>query len=426
MKCDIELRKKKLFKPAIVLEEDDRRLNNLVIGPIGSGIHFFHLRQVEQDIRHMKSYLANGENKTNGVLVLDNEETLTESVKRSLEKEEFPKNKIFEYKPTVKESLKINPISAEYQVVVESFNQLFEEFYQTQEPFFAAYAKDYLKSLLLLVKFGEEAPNFQTLKKAFFDPRYLYRLYWNLASRLHEGVTDQLDVTEAKKHCKDWIKRQVGITIINGNVMYFYKRDINVIGFKNYFELFLENEFTANLFDGEETVNLLEAVNQGGVILVTLDRSKMGDISRALGRYFLILIQEATFLRRYQSVEDDKKLFHVLINHFTEFLYEELVPWLAQNRQLKVSITLSDQSLQRLEPNGNKKTHLNVFALTRNKYVFSGVSKEDVALLSTCLDKSFRDKMGDSLMLDLDAGEYLASIVKQNRLMPVVKLKIVL
>ena len=426
LKCDIELRKKKIFKPAIILEEDDRRLNNLVIGPVGSGIHFFHLRQIEQDIKHMKAYLAEGESKTNGFAVIDPQGTLNDHVKNILTKEEFPKDKIYEFNPTVKEGLKVNPMSLNYQLVIESFDKLFEEWFEIQEPFYAAYARRFLKTLLTIVKFGEETPNFETLVKAYSEPRYLYRLYWNMLGRLNEGILDEPYLEEVFQTCTDWIKQQVGITIIAGKVMYFNKIDISIIGFRNIFEDFLKDEFIQNIFIGDKTIDLPDVVNRGGVVLVTLEKGILRDTSRVLGRYFLSLIQEATFQRKYHLKENDTKLFHVLINHFTEFLYEDMISWLAQNRQLKVSITLSDQSLQRLEPKGSKKTHLNIFALTRNKYVFSGVSREDVALLSTSLDKSFRDKMGDSLLLNLDVGEYLASMVKQNRLMPAVKLKIVL
>lgn len=169
---------------------------------------------------------------------------------------------------------------------------------------------------------------------------------------------------------------------------------------------FVMNPTIRNVISAEESgVNFVEAVNQGQIVLIDIQKGEVGEIVSQLVGSIVITQVWAAAQSRITQAEEERKPFYLYVDELQNFAGEgsNFTTILSEAREYGLGCTLASQYLRQLAPEMRRAVINNC----RTKIVFDPADSEDVNRIAGML----REVEKDSLQR---LGSYRAAVQKPS------------
>lgn len=408
MNFDLEIGKRKRnggFENSLYLNEKDRCLGNLVLGPTGSGRTALLLNQVLHDIKTMKKQ-EELNMKINATTLIQPYGDASDRVLKSAENWGF--KHVSYINPEELNSVKVNPLLGDFKELRDALVNMFEDHFKEHPVFNAQYHVDSFKHLLgniiLISKYNDiQEPGLDFIKVCLQDAQNLAYLTMH-AVRLINAEENKLHLTIKEKitltsQLSSWLNSIIDITIQNNEVCYQFNEEDAFIEFKNILLDLVDNPSIKNIFTTKREVQVFDFYNHiqnGGLLLINTDEVHLGKLCSAMiGKYFLSRLVNTSL--RIQKT-DDKQFHHLVLNEAENYYYNEFMCYLVQTRRFYTSVTMGLQTLKQIANKHSRGKVQLLLGSLRNLFIFGGVDSVDL-LNIPCIDSEVEGK-GDIIFQD--------------------------
>lgn len=155
-------------------------------------------------------------------------------------------------------------------------------------------------------------------------------------------------------------------------------------------------------------LDVFEEMNRGAIILIDTDKSLLKDAGHSLlGRYFLALIVQSAFKRKF-TPESERTPFYVYVDECHDYMDENIATMLEQARKYKVGMVLSHQLYDQLD------TRLKATIKTNTSIKIHGaLSAKDRTASAKEMDVK-EDQLSGLKSIDRKGAEYLLKVGNQK------------
>jgi hypothetical protein len=171
----------------------------------------------------------------------------------------------------------------------------------------------------------------------------------------------------------------------------------------------LKTPALARMFTAKSNqLDLFEEMNRGAIILIDTDKSLLKDAGHSLlGRYFLALIVQAAFKRKFIP-ESERTPFYVYVDECHDYMDENIATLLEQARKYKVGMVLSHQLYDQLDTQlkANIKTNTSI-------KLYGALSAKDRTASANEMDVK-EDQLIGLKSIDRKGAEYLLKVGNQK------------
>lgn len=404
-------------KRPIFLKEQDRVLNNVVVGPVGSGKTLFLLNGIHQDVKEI------AKQNMNGISVFETDGSLARRIQSIAEYEGLKEVTIID--PTSEQTFRFNPLKGEFDDVLKAILNMLEDYFFTLDKEQAEVQKEALKHIVFAIKHShQQILGLHTIKYCVQSPEFLVKILTRCFGLINtEEYRDKYQ--SYQKELKKWIKKTIGITIQHGKVKYYYKVSQNFKELGSYLQKLNENEYVKNIFSANpsEVLDFDKLLEQGKVLLVSVSKEMLGEqLASVLGKYILTRLEQALIRRPYEK----DSLHHILIDDPICYVSKEFPNLLAQTRKHHLSVTLATTNLRKLADKYGEGFIHRLMVNLRNTFVFGGIETYDARLFSPIINEGRMASMEITTkdLIIQDAFMCTVKIVQDSYPLPAKEIKI--
>jgi hypothetical protein len=153
------------------------------------------------------------------------------------------------------------------------------------------------------------------------------------------------------------------------------------VGLRQQLDNILAHDDIRRLLCPEANVlNLDEFLRDGGVLAVNTALGKLVNLSKAIGLFFILELQYATFRR--PTTDPNTIPFYLYIDELPQYVNEDLLKLLDLGRGYRCAATLALQNVAQLAVGGHRETRDVFVNNCRNKIVFGGMEADDAKFWS--------------------------------------------
>jgi hypothetical protein len=392
----------------VVIPGNDRYLNMLIVGPIGSGKSSRMLAPLAwQELKNIKWSMEAGTPR--GLTLIEPKGDLTDKVAAMCRKLDIP----YVYIDPLREgTARFNPLEGDAMTASEATRTVLRSIANKQgkqEPFFAAAQDNAARNIILLLKYtrgdklslpdvslalrdvGSLQRDVQLLK-AEVDQEY--KTLTQLASQITQlcGREQQaLRIEYDRKYATYFNKHNV--------VVYFEKEVFGkaaekffqfvtglrqqldeLVGNKALFGVISPRIGVNGIQDYSSDINLDKHLATGGVLLVNTASNPLGHVGDAFGCYILQHLQGAVFRR--PGDERTRPRHTTIIDELSGYVGPNYERMLSNGRSYRCENIVALQNTAQLMLPGDRDFRERVMGLCRNKVFFGGMDGADAQYIS--------------------------------------------
>lgn len=437
---DIKLGRNSETKEYVVQPGKDRTLNNLIVGPPGTGkTAALALPVLNQDFHHMTRFInqfpkikdlddydseAVKGTYLNGVSVIEPSNDLCQKAYRLAKAHGIPDESILYINPLDKNTPSINPMKGPVETVAESMAQIVEGLNEAGDSgnfFFEQSQRSHLKQYVYLLK------THNPKKEATFD--MLLDMYNNaqlvreMHEKLKETIPTNIDMIEDRddhnywkiiQQVDEWFdvnllpRRRQGEMIkikegpYRGKYEYYDAKAEFVQGLRNILNDIGNNPLIRRVIFGNSDFDLDIFLEKGGVLLCNTAKGEMQKLSNVLGKFVLLSLQNAV-LRRPPDISP---YHHILIDEAPDYLYQPFREFPVQSRKYKCILTVICQTTAQIADRYGEHYVTTIVSALRHRMVYGDIPLFDA--------EYFSSTFGDKTSFDESTGEQVVSPLQES------------
>jgi len=415
---DIELGISTRTNEMVVLPGNDRTLNTVITGSIGTGksaalaeptinqdLHYFtRFMNDFPVVSQREDYVSKDVQGRylNGLTVIEPSNDLCQKVYKLAKAHGIPDEAITYIDPTNPHTPSINVMQGPTEKVAEMFAQVLDGLQDnggTSNFYFEQAQRNHLKMHIYLLKMHDPSieVTFDMLIDMYNDTDLVHEMHMKLKKRFppdFEKIEDRdtYNYWQILKGVDKWfdnvvvpleIKTPQGFQKVRdehtGKIKYIDAFEQDVKGLRNILNDIGNNPLIRRVLFGKSKFNFdAHMGREGGILLVNTAKGELGELNRVLGKIILMSIQNAAFRREpYTST-----YHHIVVDEAPEYLYSDFASFPAQSRKYKVILTILQQSLTQLRGAFGEDYMNAVVAAMRNRMVYADVSSFDAKYFS--------------------------------------------
>ena len=409
----------------------DRPLNNVIIGPIGSGkTSALLLPLINQDLHHMSRFINQFPNLfqredfrtedvegqyLNGITIIEPSNDLCQKAFQLVKAHNIPEESVFYIDPTNPNTKGINPLKGPVEKVAESFVMVVEGIGESQEFFFQQSQRTHLKSYIYLLKLHDpdSEPTFDDLIDMYANAQLVHNMHMKLKEQIPANVND-IEERDERNHWKivknidEWFDNSLGVveerrgpaTVqmrvqegpFAGQFQYYDKKEEHVVGLRNILDDISANKLIRRVLFGHSDFDMDAHLACGGVLLCNTAKGELSELSNVLGKFVLLSVQNAVFRRK----PNDAPYHSLIVDEFPDYIYEPFKEFPAQSRKYKVIVTIVAQTVAQLSMKYSDDFLQTLLATCRHKFVYGDIAQKDAELFSTTFGEVERYEESES------------------------------
>lgn len=441
---DIELGLSVKKKEMVVLPGNDRTLNTIITGSIGTGkTAALALPTIKQDIDSITKFInkfpeiSKMENyKTedvqgrflNGLTIIEPSNDLCKKVYQLAKAHGIKDEAITYIDPTNPDTPAINPMQGPTDKVAEVFTAVIAGLADnggSKNFYFEQAQRNHLKHFIYLLKMHDPSLDvtFDMLIDMYNDTQRVRKMHVKLKKRFPDNY-EQIDKVKERdkynywqilKGIDEWFDKviipleirtpQGMMTVRNDNneVVYIDALEQDVKGLRNILNDIASNILIRRVLFGKSTFNFDDHMGSaGGILLVNTAKGELSTLGSILGKIILMSIQNAAF-RRPPYISP---YHHVLADEVPEYLYSDFASFPTQSRKYKVILTILLQTLTQPKAAFGEDYMNIIVAAMRNRMVYADVSSYD--------SKYFEGMFGDKTVYKEGESEQSVSPLQED------------
>ncbi len=417
---DVELGANIKTKEMVLQKGKDRTLNNVIIGPIGSGkTSALVLPMISNDLKHM-ARMINGlpeayeqedfhsedvkGNFLNGITVVEPSNDLCQKTYKLALAHDIPEEAIYYIDPTNPNTKSINPLHGPTDKVAETFVQVIEGIGKQTEFFFEQSQRVHLKHYVYLLKLHdpEAVPTFDDLIDMYNNAQLVHHMHVRLKQTIPENI-NYIEDRDERNHWKivkgidEWFDASLAIkeerkgavsmkvriedesSPYNNEYEYFDTKETFVVGLRNILNDISANKLVRRVLFGHSDFSFDTHLEVGGLLIVNTAKGELGGLSDTIGRFVVLMMQNAVFRR-----EPNVSPFHsMIIDEFPDYITEPFASFPAQSRKYKAIITIVAQTVAQLSREYSDDFLHTLLATCRHKFCYGDVDEKTATLFSS-------------------------------------------
>ncbi|MFJ7890540.1 type IV secretory system conjugative DNA transfer family protein [Lysinibacillus xylanilyticus] len=441
---DVELGLSVKRKEMVVLPGNDRTLNTIITGSIGTGkTAALGLPMIKQDLDSITHFInkfpeisKRDDYKTeevqgrfmNGLTVVEPSNDLCKKVYQLAKAHGIKDEAITYIDPTNPDTPAINPMQGPTDKVAEVFTAVIAGLADnggSKNFYFEQAQRNHLKHFIYLLKMHEPSLDvtFDMLIDMYNDTQRVHKMHIQLKKRFPDNFEqidkvkyrDEYNYWQILKGIDEWfdkvvipmeIKTQQGMMTLrndNNEIIYIDALEQDVKGLRNILNDIASNILIRRVLFGKSTFNFDEHMGSaGGILLVNTAKGELSTLGSILGKIVLMTLQNAAFRRPpYIST-----YHHILVDEAPEYLYSDFASFPTQSRKFKVILTILQQTLTQLKGAFGEDYMNTVVTAMRNRMVYADVSSFD--------SKYFEGMFGDKTVYQEGQSEQTVSPLQEN------------
>ncbi|WP_066412874.1 type IV secretory system conjugative DNA transfer family protein [Sutcliffiella cohnii] len=438
---DVALGPEKKTKELVIQKGKDRTLNNVIIGPIGTGkTSSLILPIINQDLHHMTkmineypnaSLLENYDSEDvkgmflNGLSIIEPSNDLCQKAYQLVQAHGIPDEAVFYIDPTNPETKAINPLKGPVEKVAEAVTMVIEGIGENTEFFFEQSQRNHLKYYIYLLKLHDETfePTFSDLIRMYNNAQVVRQMHlklketipkdwqqitdrdirnhWEIVVGIDEWFNMNLLPMVKKAGQKEYVEK-VKSGEFYGQDMYYDAKAEYVVGLRNILDDISSNKLMRRVLFDKSEFDFDKHLEFGGVLLLNTAKGELGNLSNVLGKFVLLSLQNAVFRRR----PNVSAFHHIICDEFPDYVYQPFKEFPAQSRKYKTIITVASQTLSQLADKYGDHYMQTLLGTLRHKMVFGDLTPFDADL--------FSKQMGEDKRFEESENELTVSPLQEN------------
>ena len=431
-KPDIVLGENSKTKEMVVLPGNDRTLNSMIVGPIGTGkTAALAMPVLNQDLHHMVKFIneypqlrAREDYWTedvvgrylNGISVIDPSNDLCQKVLKLAKAHGVPDEAITYINPLDPNTPSLNAMRGPVDKVAEIFAQVIAGLNDSGDGgnfFFEQAQRTHLKQHIYLLKLHDPDLDviFDMLLDMYNNPQVVRGMHVKLKTTIPKDI-DAIEDRDERNYWKivqgvdEWFdlnllpkeKRQGNQVMLDrdddGKIQYYDAKEEHVQGLRNILNDIGANPLIRRVLFGHSDFDFDRHLEIGGVLLVNTAKGELVKLAQVLGKVVLMNLQSATF-RREPIVSP---YHHILVDEAPDYLYNSFREFPAQSRKYKVILTTLQQTIAQMADQFGEHYMTTIIAAMRNRMVYGDLPGYDAKYFSDMFGEKFVYQEGQSEM----------------------------
>ncbi|GLO68282.1 type IV secretory system conjugative DNA transfer family protein [Oceanobacillus kimchii] len=417
---DVVLGPNSKTKEMVVQPGNDRTLNNIIVGSIGTGkTAALVLPIINQDlhwmtrfINHFPSVHKRDDYNTeevqgmylNGLSIIEPSNDLCQKAYRLVKSHGIPEETVFYIDPTNPETPSINVMRGPVDKVAEAFAMVIEGLAEGGQGnfFFQQSERNHLKHYIYLLKMhkGEtedDNATFDLLLDMYNNAQLVRQMHIQLKDTFPETDIDSIENRDERNHWKiiqqidEWFDNsllprtsrsgepvKVRTGKYRGEEEYYDAKAEYVQGLRNILNDIGSNKLLRRVLFGHSKFNMDKHLKYGGVLLVNTAKGELGELSNVLGKLVLLNLQNGVF-RRPPNIST---FHHIIVDEFPDYVYRPFKEFPAQSRKYKAIVTVVAQTITQLADKYGTTYMHTLLGTLRHKMVYGDIPQFDAQLFS--------------------------------------------
>lgn len=399
-------------KEMISIPGQDRTLNNIIIGSIGTGkTSALALPQVNSDLHNFTRFLNDFEmisamdnykseevqgRYLNGISIIEPSNDFCQKVYQLAKAHNIPDSAITYIDPTNPETTGINCLRGPTDKASEMLAQVIAGLADSGSSgnfYFEQAQRIHLKQYVYLLKMHDPEldAKLDDLIVMYDDAQKVRKMHLKLKARIPSNFEEIKDRDEYNywrilKSTDKWFDKMLiplevrtpqgpaRVRGDDGEIVYIDAGETDVKGLRNILADISNNQLLSRVLFGESKFDFDDHMNSaGGLLLVNTSKGELGELGKVLGKIVLMSLQNATF-RRPPNISTFHSIF---VDEAPEYLYSDFSSFPSQSRKYKVIITILHQTLTQMR-GAYGEDYMNTLVSTmRNRMVYGDVSSFD-------------------------------------------------
>lgn len=409
-------------KEQVIIPGQDRTLNGIIVGSIGTGkTAALVLPLINQDLHWMAKFINDYPELSkredfhteevkgrylNGITVIEPSNDLCQKAYKLVQAHNIPTESVFYIDPTNKDTPCINPLEGPVERVAESLAMVVEGLGDGARDFFGQSQRNHLKYYVYLLKLydPENEPTFDLLIDMYNDAQLVrhmhvqlkelipadWETYTDRDERNHwhivKGVDDWFEMNHLPQADRAGNVEKIKDGKYRGEVKYYDAEAEYVKGLRNILNDLAANKLIRRVLFGKSNFSMDAHLENGGVLLVNTAKGEMQNLSNVFGKIVLLSVQNAVFRRTPAS-----STYHAIYcDEFPDYVYQSFREFPAQSRKYKAIITVVTQTIAQLADHYGEYYMHTLLTTLRNKMVYADVSEFDANVFSRLFHENSR------------------------------------
>lgn len=397
----------KTGKPVIV-PGNDRYLNMLIVGPIGSGKSTRLLAPLAwQELQNIKWSMDAGIPR--GLTLIEPKGDLTDKVAAMCRELGIP---YIHIDPLREGTARFNPLEGDAMTASEATRTVLRSMANKQgkqEPFFAAAQDNAARNIILLLKYtrGDKLSlpdvsialrDIDSLKRDVDQLKNVVAHEYKVLERLAAQIPGLSG--EPQRLMRAEYDRQYATYFNKHNVVIYFEKEVfgkaaekffqfvtglrqqldELVGNKALFGVISPRVGATGIHDYSSDINLDDHLRTGGVLLVNTASNPLGHVGDAFGCYILQHLQGAVFRR--PGDEHTRPRHTTMIDELSGYVGPNYERMLSNGRSYRCENIVALQNTAQLMLPGDRDFRERVMGLCRNKVFFGGMDGADAQYVS--------------------------------------------
>lgn len=375
--CDVVLCYDRKTLEPIVIPEDDRFLNMLILGPTGTGKSSqIILPLIFQDLM----------NEECGFTVIDPKEDLAEAVYAVCKN--FPNRKLLYIDPTMENCPKVNPFEGDIQTVTKNLTKILSPSFlvsTNEEKESLDMCRTLITRSLKLLKQFPDIVGHELNIKTYAD--FITNKY-NLSREKLNKTLDNIKINQLNRELQDiceWFMYQYFEPTAG-----IYEKCASA---RMKVEDMANNEYLARALtpnaggEAEDYLDFPEHLMNGDIVIINTKNTVLGPLGKMFGEFIMMDFLNAVFTRKHYSAahrQEYLKPHFLYVDEFATFS-PVLTDMFTQGRSFRVGTHIVAQNRELLKMCGEEDTKaqsLLIESNARNLILFPGLNGEDAEYYS--------------------------------------------
>ncbi|CAM4412533.1 hypothetical protein BAMA111019_23860 [Bacillus manliponensis] len=396
----------------------DRTLNEVIIGPIGSGkTSSLIIPIINQDLHWMSRYINKYEQARlnenydseevkgtflSGITVIEPSNDLCQKVYKLCRAHNIPEEVIFYIDPSNPDTKCINILRGPVDKVAEVFTMVIAGLSESNNAFFEQAQRNHLKQHIYLLKLHEPTKDviFDDLIDMYNDVELVHQMHIKLKQEVekHAQFVSQNNYTRDEynqyliiKGVDEWFANTIRPIHDNkgeekvyttgkyrGQPIHFDAEAEYVKGLRNILNDLASNMLIRRVLFGKSDFDFDVHLEAGGILLVNTDKGNLAELSNVLGKFVLLSRQNAVFRRK----PNISPYHHLVVDEFPDYVVRPFKEFPAQSRKYKLILTIASQTLSQLALDFSEHFMFTLLGSFRNKMIFGDATPYDAEIFS--------------------------------------------